>query len=213
MIEFKNASKSFVNKSYKKTLFRKLSFKIQQGEMIAITGKSGSGKTTLLNILGGIELLSEGEYSFKHQMVTKFNNKELLEFRRKNISYVFQNYALIPEYTVIDNILLPVLYKYGNKKKYIERVKTILKELEIDYLIDQDIKYLSGGEKQRIAIARALITNNDVILADEPTGSVDDENSKGIMKLFKKMNEQGKTIIIVTHDSKIAELCDRIIEI
>ena len=88
-----------------------------------------------------------------------------------------------------------------------------MKELEIDYLIDQDIKYLSGGEKQRIAIARALITNNDVILADEPTGSVDDENSKGIMKLFKKMNEQGKTIIIVTHDSKIAELCDRIIEI
>ncbi len=208
----RDISKAFGSGRSRRVLFHNFSFEIAKGEMVAIMGKSGSDKTTLLNIIGGLEALDEGEYLFEGKEVSKMNEKELLNFRRNHISFVFQNFALINEYTVEENILLPLGYKFGNKTKQKKRkVNTFLERLEIPYVKNQKIENLSGGEKQRIAIARALISDTSVILADEPTGALDEYTGKLIMKLFQELKEEGKTIIIVTHDEDVASMCDRTI--
>ena len=167
MIEMKNIYKSFGKDHNERKIFENFSFTISKGDMVAIMGKSGSGKTTLLNIIGGLESIDKGTYLFNGKDVSKFNEKELLQFRRKNISFVFQNFALINEYSVMDNILLPLKYRYGNiDKKKLASARELLDKLDIGYVCDQKIDNLSGGEKQRIAIARSLISNTNVILAD-----------------------------------------------
>mgnify|MGYP004539956531 CR=1 FL=1 len=214
MIEMKNIYKSFGKDHNERKLFEDFSFKISKGDMVAIMGKSGSGKTTLLNIIGGLESIDKGVYLFNGKDVSKFSEKELLDFRRKNISYIFQNFALINEYSIMDNILLPLRYRYNNvNKKTINNARDLLKKLDIAYVENQKIENLSGGEKQRIAIARSLISNTNVILADEPTGALDEKSGHMIMELFKQMKNIGKTIIIVTHDIDVAKKCDYIINI
>lgn len=214
MIEMKNIYKSFGKDHNERKIFENFSFTISKGDMVAIMGKSGSGKTTLLNIIGGLESIDKGTYLFNGKDVSKFNEKELLQFRRKNISFVFQNFALINEYSVMDNILLPLKYRYGNiDKKKLDGARELLDKLDIGYVCDQKIDNLSGGEKQRIAIARSLISNTNVILADEPTGALDEKSGYMIMELFKQMKNIGKTIIIVTHDIDVAKKCDYIINI
>ena len=214
MIEMKNIYKSFGKDHNERKLFEDFSFKISKGDMVAIMGKSGSGKTTLLNIIGGLESIDKGAYLFNGKDVSKFSEKELLDFRRKNISYIFQNFALINEYSIMDNILLPLRYRYNNvNKKTINNARELLKKLGIAYVENQKIENLSGGEKQRIAIARSLISNTNVILADEPTGALDEKSGYMIMELFKQMKNMGKTIIIVTHDIDVAKKCDCIINI
>lgn len=214
MIEMKNIYKSFGKDHNERKLFEDFSFKISKGDMVAIMGKSGSGKTTLLNIIGGLESIDKGAYLFNGKDVSKFSEKELLDFRRKNISYIFQNFALINEYSIMDNILLPLRYRYNNvNKKTINNARELLKKLDIAYVENQKIENLSGGEKQRIAIARSLISNTNVILADEPTGALDEKSGHMIMELFKQMKNVGKTIIIVTHDIDVAKKCDYIINI
>ena len=214
MIEMKNIYKSFGKDHNERKLFEDFSFKISKGDMVAIMGKSGSGKTTLLNIIGGLESIDKGVYLFNGKDVSKFSEKELLDFRRKNISYIFQNFALINEYSIMDNILLPLRYRYNNvNKKTINNARDLLKKLDIAYVENQKIENLSGGEKQRIAIARSLISNTNVILADEPTGALDEKSGYMIMELFKQMKNIGKTIIIVTHDIDVAKKCDYIINI
>lgn len=214
MIEMKNIYKSFGKDHNERKIFENFSFTISKGDMVAIMGKSGSGKTTLLNIIGGLESIDKGTYLFNGKDVSKFNEKELLQFRRKNISFVFQNFALINEYSVMDNILLPLKYRYRNiDKKKLADARELLDKLGIAYVLDQKIENLSGGEKQRIAIARSLISNTNVILADEPTGALDEKSGYMIMELFKQMKNIGKTIIIVTHDIDVAKKCDYIINI
>ena len=214
MIKMKNINKSFGEGHNERKIFNNFSFEINRGEIVAIMGKSGSGKTTLLNIIGGLESIDSGTYLFDNIDVSKMNEKQLLKFRRKNISFVFQNFSLINEYSVEDNILLPLGYKLGFKtKKSKTKVDDLLNKLEIPYVKKQKIETLSGGEKQRIAIARALISNTSIILADEPTGALDEKTGKLIINLFKKLRQEGKTIIIVTHDEDIAKECDRIIKI
>lgn len=214
MIEMKNIYKSFGKDHNERKIFENFSFTISKGNMVAIMGKSGSGKTTLLNIIGGLESIDKGTYLFNGKDVSKFNEKELLQFRRKNISFVFQNFALINEYSVMDNILLPLKYRYRNiDKKKLADARELLDKLDIAYVCDQKIDNLSGGEKQRIAIARSLISNTNVILADEPTGALDEKSGYMIMELFKQMKNIGKTIIIVTHDIDVAKKCDYIINI
>lgn len=214
MIEMKNIYKSFGKDHNERKIFENFSFTISKGDMVAIMGKSGSGKTTLLNIIGGLESIDKGTYLFNGKDVSKFNEKELLQFRRKNISFVFQNFALINEYSVMDNILLPLKYRYRNiDKKKLADARELLDKLDIAYVCDQKINNLSGGEKQRIAIARSLISNTNVILADEPTGALDEKSGYMIMELFKQMKNIGKTIIIVTHDIDVAKKCDYIINI
>ena len=214
MIEMKNIYKSFGKDHNERKIFENFSFTISKGDMVAIMGKSGSGKTTLLNIIGGLESIDKGTYLFNGKDVSKFNEKELLQFRRKNISFIFQNFALINEYSVMDNILLPLKYRYGNiDNEKLASARELLDKLDIGYVCDQKIDNLSGGEKQRIAIARSLISNTNVILADEPTGALDEKSSYMIMELFKQMKNIGKTIIIVTHDIDVAKKCDYIINI
>lgn len=214
MIEMKNIYKFFGKDHNERKIFENFSFTISKGDMVAIMGKSGSGKTTLLNIIGGLESIDKGTYLFNGKDVSKFNEKELLQFRRKNISFVFQNFALINEYSVMDNILLPLKYRYRNiDKKKLADARELLDKLDIAYVCDQKIDNLSGGEKQRIAIARSLISNTNVILADEPTGALDEKSGYMIMELFKQMKNIGKTIIIVTHDIDVAKKCDYIINI
>ena len=214
MIEMKNIYKSFGKDHNERKIFENFSFTISKGDMVAIMGKSGSGKTTLLNIIGGLESIDKGTYLFNGKDVSEFNEKELLQFRRKNISFVFQNFALINEYSVMDNILLPLKYRYRNiDKKKLADARELLDKLDIAYVCDQKIDNLSGGEKQRIAIARSLISNTNVILADEPTGALDEKSGYMIMELFKQMKNIGKTIIIVTHDIDVAKKCDYIINI
>ena len=214
MIEMKNIYKSFGRDHNERKIFENFSFTISKGDMVAIMGKSGSGKTTLLNIVGGLESIDKGTYLFNGKDVSKFNEKELLQFRRKNISFVFQNFALINEYSVMDNILLPLKYRYRNiDKKKLADARELLDKLDIAYVCDQKIDNLSGGEKQRIAIARSLISNTNVILADEPTGALDEKSGYMIMELFKQMKNIGKTIIIVTQDIDVAKKCDYIINI
>ena len=214
MIEMKNIYKSFGKDHNERKIFENFSFTIPKGDMVAIMGKSGSGKTTLLNIIGGLESIDKGTYLFNGKDVSKFNEKELLQFRRKNISFIFQNFALINEYSVMDNILLPLKYRYGNiDKKKLASARELLDKLDIGYVCDQKIDNLSGGEKQRIAIARSLISNTNVILADEPTGALDEKSGYMIMELFKQMKNIGKTIIIGTHDIDVAKKCDYIINI
>lgn len=214
MIEMKNIYKSFGKDHNERKIFENFSFTISKGDMVAIMGKSGSGKTTLLNIIGGLESIDKGTYLFNGKDVSKFNEKELLQFRRKNISFVFQNFALINEYSVMDNILLPLKYRYRNiDKKKLADARELLDKLDIAYVLDHKIDNLSSGEKQRIAIARSLISNTNVILADEPTGALDEKSGYMIMELFKQMKNIGKTIIIVTHDIDVAKKCDYIINI
>lgn len=214
MIEMKNIYKSFGKDHNERKIFENFSFTISKGDMVAIMGKSGSGKTTLLNIIGGLESIDKGTYLFNGKDVSKFNEKELLQFRRKNISFIFQNFALINEYSVMDNILLPLKYRYGNiDNEKLASARELLDKLDIGYVCDQKIDNLSGGEKQRIAIARSLISNTNVILADEPTGALDEKSGYMIMELFKQMKNIGKTIIIVTHDIDVAKKCDYIINI
>lgn len=214
MIEMKNIYKSFGKDHNERKIFENFSFTISKGDMVAIMGKSGSGKTTLLNIIGGLESIDKGTYLFNGKDVSRFSEKELLKFRRKNISFIFQNFALINEYSVMDNILLPLKYRYCNiDKEKLASARELLDKLDIGYVCDQKIDNLSGGEKQRIAIARSLISNTNVILADEPTGALDEKSGYMIMELFKQMKNIGKTIIIVTHDIDVAKKCDYIINI
>jgi len=190
-----------------------ISLKIKDGEMLAIMGQSGSGKSTLLNILGFIDKASLGEYYFNGENVSDLDEYELAEYRNKKIGFVFQYFALLNDYTVYENIELPLLKRKLSKKDR----KTIIEEYLNKFgILDQKNKRpqeISGGQQQRTAIIRALVTNPSYILADEPTGALDKKTGESIMEMLKEINIAGKTIIIVTHDSNIASLCDRIINI
>ncbi len=185
-----------------------INLEIDKGELIAITGKSGCGKSTLLNILAGLTMKSSGEYFFNNILLND-NRKHMAQFRQKNIGIVVQNFALLNDRTVFDNIRLGLVKNKMDKNKFYSIAEDLGIEKKLNYFPFQ----LSGGECQRVAIARAIIKKPSIILADEPTGALDSQTSSEIMKLFKDINKEGKTIIIVTHDLEIAKQCDRIIEI
>ena len=212
-IVLKNIIKSFGTGEKKVHALQGINLSIEDGEMVAVMGKSGSGKSTLLNVLGGLIQADKGTYLFENKQINNLNQKQLSTFRSGNIGFILQYYALLDDRTVFKNIALPL--KYGkNKKRYITaKTEKLLKKMEI---YDKRNNYpceLSGGQCQRTAIARALANDPEVILADEPTGSLDSGTETMIMELFKQMNRDGKTIIIVTHDESVAKYCDRIITI
>ncbi len=213
MISINKLKKSFVNGDNERVLFDNFNFKMNKGEMIAIMGKSGSGKTTLLNMIGLIEKFDDGEYIFMDRDVSSFTKQDILDFRRNHMSFIFQNFALINDYNVRENIMLPLYYNHSKKNGSEERLEKLAEQLEIKDLLSRNIEKLSGGEKQRVSIARALITEPDVLLADEPTGSLDEKTADNILELFKKLNGNGQSIIIVTHDEGVASLCERVVRI
>lgn len=211
MITLKNIYKEYGTGTGVVKALNGIDLKIKKGDLVAIVGKSGSGKSTLLNILGGIDNVNKGNYFFYNKEVPLGDQKKLANFRKNNIGFILQYFALIGDLNVFDNVALPLKYNNTTKKEINKKVKDILKSLNIIEKINAYPNELSGGQKQRVAIARALINNPPVILADEPTGALDQENEKNIMDIFIELNKKGKTIIIVTHDMNIANACNRII--
>ncbi len=194
-----------VYKSYDKEktfVISNLSLSFNQGDFIAIIGKSGSGKTTLLNLLSTIDLPDRGLYVFNEQNLNKLSLDALALFRNKHIGVVFQEYNLIPEYTVKQNILLPTVF---SKVKQNNAFDEIVEKLGIGHLLDKKAKLLSGGEQQRVAVARAIINKPSLVLADEPTGNLDPDNAEQLYEMLQNINQSGTTVIIVTHNIAMAD--------
>lgn len=191
---------------------KKVDMEIKSGEMVAIIGKSGAGKSTLLHILACIDSADEGEYYLNGEMVNDLKEKELASVRNMHIGFVMQDYALVEEFSSLENVMIPLDFA---KKKDVNRKKAALDALssvDMSEYAKKNVSKLSGGQKQRVAIARAIANKPEVLLADEPTGALDSATSKDIMKLFRKLNNEGTTVVIVTHDLELAGQCDRVIE-
>ena len=209
MIKTENLTRTYGKGEGQVVALKGIDLTINDGEMVAIIGKSGSGKSTLLNLIGGLDVPTEGKIYYNETEIGKMNDTELSKFRLNNVGFVFQFFDLIPELTAEENILLPS--KLAKKKE--NSADSIYSALDINDRIKHYPAELSGGQQQRAAIARALINSPDVLLCDEPTGNLDKRSGEEVMALLKTLNEKGKTVIIVTHDADIAGQCKRIIEI
>ena len=212
-LEVNHLEKSFQTRfSKEKTqALRDVNFIVEEGEFIAIMGESGSGKTTLLNILATLEKPSSGEVVLEGKKISTIKEQQLAEFRRDHLGFVFQDFNLLDTLSVRDNIFLPLVlgrYKYGEMAK---RLKALAPKLNIEDLLNKQPFELSGGQKQRVAVARALITNPKLILADEPTAALDSKNSDGLLELFEQINNEGQTILMVTHSSLAASHASRVL--
>jgi putative ABC transport system ATP-binding protein len=186
---------------------------IEKGEFVAIMGTSGSGKTTLLNIIGCLDVSTSGRYTLADREVSNLTDDQLSEIRNEHIGFVFQNFYLLPYATVLENVLLPTLYVASRKDNAEKHAMDLLRIVGLEGRTKFRPNQLSGGEQQRVAIARALINEPELLLADEPTGQLDSKTATEIMSLLKKMNEKGKTVVLITHESLIASYAKRIIQI
>ena len=214
MIEINNVTKIYnVNKSNEFEALHGVSTRINDGEMIAIIGKSGAGKSTLLHILACIDNYQGGEYILDGELVKDLSENQYAKIRHGKIGMVMQDFALVEDFTAIENVIIPLNFTKKKIRDKKEKALEALRSVGIEELAKKPCNKLSGGQKQRVAIARAIVNEPSVILADEPTGALDSKTSAEIMELFKELNEQGRTVIIVTHDMKIAEQCGRVIEI
>ncbi|MDW8800699.1 ABC transporter ATP-binding protein [Clostridium sp. A1-XYC3] len=212
LIELNSVHKIYGSNLNKVTALHNLNLKINKGELLAIVGPSGSGKSTLLNIIGTLDTVTKGEYLLNGKNINNLNKLQLAQIRNKTFGFVVQHFALISDYTVFENVEIPLEYAKVKLKDRKSKIENLLVKLEMQNKVNCNIKELSGGQCQRVAIARALANNPEIILADEPTGALDQETGKAVLNIFKDLNKQGKTIIIVTHDYKIAEQCNRIIK-
>ena len=189
-----------------------VSFSIEEGEFVSIMGASGSGKSTLMNILGCLDVPSEGRYVLNGEDVSNLKPDQLADIRKSTIGFVFQGFNLLPKMSALENVELPMLYNGVGAKERLERAMRSLEKVGLENRGDHEPQQLSGGQQQRVAIARALVNDAPLILADEPTGNLDSHTSEDVMKLFVKLNEEtGKTIIQVTHDPDMAQFGKRII--
>ncbi|AYD39707.1 ABC transporter ATP-binding protein [Clostridium fermenticellae] len=213
IIKLNRVNKIYSSKQNKVRALNNVNLNITEGELIAIVGPSGSGKSTLLNILGTLDTITDGEYLLKDQKVHKLKTSMLCKIRNKTFGFVVQHFALINDYTVFENIEIPLEYGKVKKNERKKIIINVLEKLNMKDKMNKKIKELSGGQCQRVAIARAIVNNPEIILADEPTGALDQKTGQDVMNIFKDLNSEGKTVIIVTHDLKIASQCDRIIKI
>ena len=188
-----------------------IDFQVEEGEIVAIRGSSGSGKSTLMHILGCLDRPDSGIYILAGEDVSKLSSNRLAEIRNRNIGFVFQNFNLLPRLNALENVELPLLYAGASEAK--DRAKDALKIVGLEARIHHEPAQLSGGELQRASIARAIVTDPDIILADEPTGNLDTKTGEEIMAIFEQLNAHGRTIIIVTHESTVANHCRRQIHI
>ncbi|HRZ29721.1 MAG TPA: ABC transporter ATP-binding protein [Candidatus Paceibacterota bacterium] len=212
MIEVKNLIKIYETGDTKTYAVNNISFKINKGEFVAIVGPSGCGKSTLMHILGCLDTPTSGQYFFNNQDVSKLSKDELADIRAKQIGFVFQSFNLLPQISVLKNTILPLIYTQIPKKDREKRARYILNEVNFDAShIYHFSNQLSGGQVQRAAIARALMNNPSIILADEPTGNLDTKNTEIIISLFEELNKRGHTIILITHELEIANRAKRII--
>ena len=212
MIEVKDIIKSYGQAKNKVDVLKGISFSIKEGSFVAIMGTSGSGKTTLMNCISGIDMIDSGEILYENQDISKLNSEQRKLFRRSNIGMVFQSFDLLSILNVRENILLPI--KLNHLKLDEKYFNEIVETLGIEAKLNNRINELSGGQQQRVAIARALITRPKLLCADEPTGNLDRKNKIEVMNLFKKINkEMNTTILMITHDHQVAEYADEIIKI
>ena len=215
MIEIKNITKIYQSGNVKMKALDDVSFTIQKGEFVAIMGPSGSGKSTLMYILGALDSPTSGRYFLDKQDVSKLSDDELTDIRQNKIGFVFQSFNLLPRATVLQNVILPLIYTKVPRNEREKRARRALQDAGLDEARFKHLSnQLSGGEMQRVAIARALVNNPDLILADEPTGNLDTKTGEIVLNAFQKLHsEQNRTIILITHESYVARHADRIIHI
>ncbi|MBO7458262.1 MAG: ABC transporter ATP-binding protein [Paludibacteraceae bacterium] len=210
MIEVKDIWKSFGELE----VLKGVNLKVAKGEIVAIVGKSGAGKTTLLQIIGTLDRPTKGQVVIDGTDVFAMKDRELAAFRNKHIGFIFQFHQLLPEFTALENVCIPAMIAREKEGEYMARAKKLLKDLGLGDRLNHKPNELSGGEKQRVAAARALMMSPDIILADEPTGSLDEKNKKELSELLLQLRkEYGQTILLVTHDKELAAMADRVIEI
>ncbi len=213
MIKFNKISRSFIGDEVETVAISEMSLTINKGEFLSILGPSGCGKSTLLNVLGMLDSIDSGEFSFLGNSVDKFSEQQRARLRKLHIGFIFQNFNLIDELTVEQNIELPLYYHNVAKAERKRLVDTVLKRVDISHRRKHLPAKLSGGQQQRVAIARAIVTSPDLILADEPTGNLDSKNSTQVMELLQQLNQEGATIVMVTHAPEHVIYGTRVIEL
>lgn len=213
LLEVKNLKKVYTTRFSKQQVqaLSKVSFSVEEGEYVAIMGESGSGKTTLLNILASLDQPTSGEVFLNGQDMTHIKEKDISEFRRKNLGFVFQDFNLLDTFSVKDNIFLPLVLSKEEYPIMKQKLKHLAPKLGIQDIVEKYPYEISGGQKQRVAVARALITHPQIILADEPTGALDSKSTDQLLEIFDRINEEGQTILMVTHSTKAASYAKRVL--
>mgnify|MGYP000968200603 FL=1 len=212
LIELKQLGKTYVSGDLETEVLKDIDFRIEKGEFVSIMGPSGSGKSTLMHILGLLERPTSGSYHFAGKNINNLDDEDLAHLRNREIGFVFQAFNLLARTSVLDNVKLPLIYSQ-DKRKMDERARKVLKSVGLDHRLNYYTNQISGGEKQRVAIARALVNEPAVIFADEPTGNLDSKSGVQVMQILQDLNAQGKTIILVTHETFTAEHAQRIIRV
>ncbi len=213
ILDLQNIYKDYVQEKLVVPVLKDVSLTVEEGEYVAIMGPSGSGKTTLMNIIGCLDKPTSGSYSLAGEDVMRLKDKELSDLRLKSIGFVFQSFHLMPRETAIENVSLPLSYAGIKKKERKERSIAALERVGLGDRVTFRPTQLSGGQKQRVAIARAMVNSPKILLADEPTGALDSKSGEQIMELFDKLNEEGVTVVMITHDSNIAARAKRMVRI
>lgn len=214
LFEIKNLEKTYFGEITDTKVLRNLSFKIEKGEFVSVMGPSGSGKSTLLHIIGFLDDHSGGEYLFNNKRYSEYTEDEIAQVRNKEMGFVFQQFNLLPRETVYENVRLPLMYSKVPERDWDKRVREVVEIVGLTHRLDFETYKLSGGEKQRTAIARALVNNPNVIFADEPTGNLDSVSGRAVMETLQRLHDElGHTIILITHETYTAEHADRIIHI
>ena len=206
MLKLEKICKKYDNKN----IFCNVNFQASTGEIVLLTGESGIGKTTFLEIIAGLRKIDSGKYYYDNQEILSNDDDIMSDFRNKNIGYILQDFALVDDYTVLENIILPVLYsRFFSKEEAILRAKSFAVKFSLEKELDKKVRFISGGQKQRVAIIRSLILNPEIILADEPTTNLDKNNFRMVLEMFQELKKQEKIIIIATHDDRIKKIADR----
>lgn len=213
MIEIKNVNKSYQMGTNQLQVLKGIDFKVSEGELVSIMGSSGSGKSTLLNILGMLDEADSGSYTLDGVLIRQLNEKIAARYRNQFLGFIFQSFNLINFKSALDNIALPLYYKGVTRKERLEKAMYYLEKVGLSDWATHLPNEMSGGQKQRVAIARALVTEPKVLLADEPTGALDTKTSYEVMDLIQKIHDEGKTVLIVTHENDIAQMTERIVNL
>ena len=213
IIETKELKKHYQTGTQTVKALNGIDLSVNKGEFISIMGPSGSGKTTLMNIIGCLDTPTEGTYNLNNKSVSQLNDDELAKIRNKEIGFVFQSFHLLPRSTALNNVMLPLKYAGCSENEAIKRSEDVLDKVGLIDRMNHSPAELSGGQQQRVAIARALVNNPSILFADEPTGNLDSKTGADVMNLFKELNNQGQTIILITHEDNIAAQSNRIITI
>lgn len=213
MIKMTNINKGYMLGEEKLPILKDINFSVKKGEYVAILGPSGSGKTTLMNIIGCMDVMDSGEYYLDGMAIHETEEDALTDVRNNKIGFIFQNYQLIPTYNIMQNIVMPLLMRGKTYKEAEAECMDIVRLLGLENRLNHRPSELSGGQKQRVSIARALVGKPAILLADEPTGALDQSSGRDVLKLFQELNEMGNTIVMITHDLGVAQSAKRIVRI